>query len=304
MDKNIKNTAASVHQRLLNKAKETARPFNEVLQHFAIERFIYRLSKSPNADRFLLKGALMFSAWSGPESRPTRDIDLLGKIDNSLEVIVAAIKDVCEVDVEPDGMAFHSETVTAARITEDSEYAGVRCRVRGNLGNVRISLQIDIGFGDVIVPSPCKVAYPALLDFPPPEVNGYTQESMIAEKFQTMVRLGVLNSRMKDFYDIWFLSRMFDFRGKTLTEAIEKTFKNRNTPITVNPAVFDLSFLNDEDKKVQWLGFIKKAKLTDAPGSFDDVARAVKIFLKPIVVSLVERKAFRGIWAAPGPWRE
>ncbi len=304
MAKSIKNTAASAHQRLLNKAKDATRPFNELLQHFANERFIYRLSKSPQADRFLLKGALMFSAWTGSGSRPTMDIDLLGKIDNSLEVIVAAMKDICEIEVEPDGMTFHSETVTAARITEGAEYEGVRCRVRGSLGKARISLQIDIGFGDVIVPGPCKVAYPALLDFPPPELKGYTKESTIAEKFQAMVNLGVLNSRMKDFYDISFLSRMFDFMGETLAEAIEKTFENRNTPIIVNPTVFDHSFTKDEDKLVQWLGFIKKAKLTDAPESFEDVAAAVKVFLEPIVASIVERQRFHGIWTAPGPWRE
>ena len=303
MAKKIKDIAASVHQRLLNKAKNTTRPFNELLQHFAIERFIYRLSKSPNADRFFLKGALMFSAWTGLESRPTMDIDLLGKISNSLEVIVDAMKNACEMEVYPDGMAFHSETVSAARITEGAEYEGVRCRVRGNLGNVRVSLQIDIGFGDVIIPGPCKFAYPTLLDFPPPELNGYTKESTIAEKFQAMVKLGVLNSRMKDFYDIWFLSRMFDFRGEILAQAIEKTFENRNTPISGNPMVFDLSFTKDEDKKVQWLGFIKKARITDAPGSFENVAAAVKAFLEPIVGSIVDRQTFHGIWTAPGPWR-
>ncbi|MDO8691348.1 MAG: nucleotidyl transferase AbiEii/AbiGii toxin family protein [Dehalococcoidia bacterium] len=174
MAANIKNTAASVHQRLLNKAKESSRPFNEFLQHFAIERFIYRLSKSPHADRFILKGALMFLAWSGLRSRPTMDIDLLGRIENSLEVIVVAMKEACGMDVEVDGMSYNTETVTASRITEHAEYEGVRIRVQGSLGNARVSLQIDIGFGDVIVPGPCKVAYPALLDFPAPELNGYT----------------------------------------------------------------------------------------------------------------------------------
>lgn len=126
MAKNIKNTAASVHQRLLNKARESSRPFNALLQHFAIERFIYRLSRSPRADSFILKGALMFLAWSGPGARPTMDIDLLGRIDNSLELIIAVMKDACDMDVEADGMSFHAETVTAARITEDAEYEGVR----------------------------------------------------------------------------------------------------------------------------------------------------------------------------------
>ena len=303
MARNIRNTAASVHRRLLNKTKESSRPFNELLQHFAIERFIYRLSKSPHADRFILKGALMFSVWSGSGSRPTMDIDLLGRIDNSLEVIVAAMKDACGMDVEADGMSFNAETVTAVRITEDAEYEGMRVRVRGGLGNARVSLQIDIGFGDVIVPGPIKVAYPALLDFPAPELNGYTMESTIAEKFQAMVKLGVLNSRMKDFYDIWMLSRTFDFRGEMLAEAVEKTFENRNTPITIAPTVFDPSFVKDGDKKVQWQGFIRKAKLANAPEAFEDVVVAVKVFLEPLVASLAEIRPFRSIWNAPGPWR-
>ena len=158
MAKSAKNIAASVHQRLLNKTKESSRPFNELLQYFAIERFIYRLSKSPHADKFILKGALMFSAWCGPASRPTMDIDLLGIIDNRLEVIIAAMKDACLMDAEADGISFNAETVEAVRITEDAEYEGVRVRVHGSLGNARVSIQIDIGFGDVIVPHASTVA--------------------------------------------------------------------------------------------------------------------------------------------------
>ena len=299
---NIKNTAASVHQRLLSQARESSRPFNVLLQHFAIERFIYRLSRSPRADRFILKGALMFSAWGGRLSRPTLDIDFLGRLDNSLEVIVAAMKDACEADVEADGLSFQAETVAAARITEDAEYEGVRVRIQGSLGKARVSLQIDIGFGDVIVPGPMKVAYPTLLDFPVPELKGYSMESTIAEKFQAMVRLGVLNSRMKDFYDIWLLSRRFDFKGKTLSKAMEKTFKNRKTPISIAPKVFDSSFQDEADKQVQWRGFIKKAKLADAPEAFEDVVSAIRVFLEPLLISLADGRIFRGIWRAPGPW--
>jgi hypothetical protein len=302
MAREIKNTAASVHQRLLTMAKEASRPFNELLHHFSIERFIYRLSMSPHADKFTLKGALMLSTWKGTPSRPTMDIDLLGEIDNRLEVIVAAIKDVCGMDVTADGMSFKAETVTAARITEDAEYEGVRVRVQSCLGNARVSLQIDIGFGDVIVPGPTKVTYPALLDFPVPELNGYTMESTIAEKYQAMVKLGVLNSRMKDFYDIWMLSHTFDFKGETLAEAVGKTFMNRNTPITVNPTVFGPAFVTDGDKKLQWQGFTRKAKLVNAPKAFEDVVEAVKIFIQPIVGSLTQRSPFRSVWTAPGPW--
>lgn len=208
MAKNLTNIAASVHQRLLNKAKESFRPFNELLQYFAIERFIYRLSQSPHAGHFILKGALMLSAWFGPASRPTVDIDLLGKIDNHLDTITAVMKDICQVGVKPDGMFFNADTVNVVRITEGALYEGVRVRVRGSLGNALVSIQIDIGFGDVIVPNAGSVTYPAILDFPAPELKGYTMESSIAEKFQAMVKLGDLNSRMKDFYDIWFLSRI------------------------------------------------------------------------------------------------
>jgi predicted nucleotidyltransferase component of viral defense system len=303
MVRNVKNISVSVHQRLLNKAKETSRPFNELLQYFAIERFIYRLSKSPHADKFILKGALMFVAWHGPAPRPTMDIDLLGKIDNSLEAITAAIKDTCLLEVEPDGISFNAETVETIRITEDAVYEGVRVRVHGRLGNARFSIQVDIGFGDVVVPNPSTVSYPAILDFPAPELKGYTMESTIAEKFQAMVKLGVLNSRMKDFYDIWILSRTSDFKGNILTEAVSKTFEKRNTPVTLDTALFNPSFGKYGDKNVQWQGFIRKTKLINAPDSFEEVMTAVKLFLEPLAASIAERRAFNSNWVAPGPWR-
>lgn len=303
MSGSVKNIAASVHQRLLAKARESSRPFNELLQHFAIERFIYRISRSPMADRFILKGALLFSVWGGPGARPTLDIDLLGKIDNSLDVIVAAMKETCRLNVEEDGMSFQAETVTAVRITEDAEYEGVRVRVQGSLGSARVFLQVDIAFGDVIIPGPIRVAYPTQLDFQAPELKGYTMESTIAEKFQAMVKLGVLNSRMKDFYDVWLLSRRFDFEGKVMSEAIGKTFENRNTPIPIAPKIFDPSFVEDADKQVQWRGFIRKVKPADAPEDFKDIVAAVKVFLEPLVASLAGRRIFHGTWNAPGPWR-
>ena len=302
MDGKTKNIAASVHQRLLNKARESSRPFNEILQHFAIERFIYRLSKSPHADRFVLKGALMFSIWTGSLSRPTMDIDLLGKIDNSIDMIVAVVKDACKIEVESDGIVFHKDTVSATKITEDADYEGVRVLLRGSLGGIRLSLQIDIGFGDVIIPRPGKIKYPVLLDFPPPELDGYTMESTVAEKFQAMVKLGLLNSRMKDFYDIWFLSRRFDFKGNWLSEAIEKTFEKRKTLLTSEPTIFHPSFMKDDTKQAQWLGFINKTKIVDAPVSFEDVAGGIKVFLHPVVASIIDRRAFRFFWAPPGPW--
>lgn len=239
---------------------------------------------------------------SGQHVLRCADIDLLGSIENSIDLIVAVFKDVCEIEVENDGIVFHKDTITASRITEDADYKGVRVLIRGNLSNVRLFLQIDIGFGDVIIPKPRKVKYPVLLDFPSPELDGYTMESTVAEKFQAMVNLGLLNSRMKDFYDIWFLSKRFDFKGKTLKEAIEKTFEKRKTPLNREPTVFNPTFMQDDIKKVQWQGFIKKAKFTDTPASFEDVAATIKAFLQPVVSSMVDRQAFEFFWNASGPW--
>lgn len=297
-----RNIPVSVHRRLLNKATETSRPFNELLQHFAIERFIYRLSRTGHADRFILKGALMFSTWRGLGSRPTMDIDLLGRIDNRLEVIEAAMKDACRVNFEADGISFDPETVVAARITEDALYEGVRVRLSGRLGNARIALQIDIGFGDVIVPGPSKIVYPALLDHPAPELTGYTMESTIAEKFQAMVKLGVLNSRMKDFYDIWVLSRRFDFEGELLATAIARTFEKRNTPITLEAEIFAPGFGQQENKKTQWRAFLSKSRLADAPDAFDEIVTGIRQFLAPIADSLSKQAPFPNSWIAPGPW--
>ncbi|MCK4512762.1 nucleotidyl transferase AbiEii/AbiGii toxin family protein [bacterium] len=303
MSRDVTNIAVSVHQRLLNRARETGRPFNELLQRFSIERFIYRLAKSRHADGFILKGALMLSVWSGAESRPTMDIDLLGRTDNSLEAIAAAMRDACEMDVEVDGMLFDGGSVAAVRITEGLEYEGVRVRLKAALGNARVFLQVDVGIGDVVFPSPCEVEYPVLLDFPPPRLKGYTMESTIAEKFQAMVRLGVLNSRMKDFYDIWMLSKTYDFEGRILAEAVEKTFETRRTPLMAEATVFEPSFAKSAEKQVQWAAFIEKAKLNDAPESFSEVAAAVTSFLKPLALALAGGRLFNGAWTAPGPWR-
>jgi len=245
----------------------------------------------------------MFLPWTGSMSRPTMDIDLLGNIENNLELIAAVVKDACETDVENDGIIFHKDTLSAARITEEAVYKGVRVLLRGNLGRIKLFLQIDIGFGDVVIPGPTKINYPVLLDFPPPELKGYSMESTVAEKFQAMVKLGLLNSRMKDFYDIWFLSRMFNFKGELLAEAIEKTFEKRKTPITREPVIFNLSFMMDENKQAQWRGFINKAKLGgNAPTSFGSVAADIKVFLHPVVTSIIDQRMFRLFWAAPGPW--
>lgn len=296
------NLSASVHQRLLNKAKESSRPFNEVLQYFAMERFIYRLSKSNDGGRYILKGALLLPIWSAPLSRPTKDIDLLGTIDNSIEVIQDSMKKACDHEVAPDGMIYDSESITASRITEDAYYEGVRVRIKGRLGNAEVSLQIDIGFGDVIVPSPVKISYPVILDFPAPKLNGYTMESVIAEKFETMIKLGDINSRMKDFYDIWLLSRQFPFEGRRLSSAIRSTFNKRSTDITNSPPVLKALFATSE-KEIQWKSFMNKSGIIDAPGSLATVIQEIATFLEPICKAIAEKHEFNMKWKPAGPWR-
>ena len=193
-----KNIAASVHQRLLNKARESDRPFNELLQYYAIERFLYRLAMSSHADRYILKGALMLTVWKSPVSRPTMDIDLLGKTGNSIEAIVSMVQEVCRLKVISDGIVFDPKSVRGERITEDADYEGVRVRFQGSLATAQVTIQLDIGFGDVVIPPAELTIYPTILDFPAPQMLAYSKESAIAEKFEAMVKLGVMNSRMKD----------------------------------------------------------------------------------------------------------
>lgn len=198
--KPVKNVAASVRQLLLNKSKNENRVFGEIVQYYAMERFLYRLSKSEHAKRFILKGALLLRAWRSPEVRPTMDIDMLGKTSNREESIVSQITDIIAVKVEPDGLKFDPETVQAERITEDADYKGIRIRFYGFLGSARIKMQIDIGFGDIIYPDAEESELPTILDSPNPKLFCYSRESSIAEKFQAMVKLGVLNSRRKVFH--------------------------------------------------------------------------------------------------------
>ena len=303
MKKEKKDIAASIHQRLLDKAKKSGRSFNELLQYYTIERFIFRLAQSPFEEKYLLKGALMFFAWNTELPRPTKDVDLLGKIDNSLDTVIDSMKKICQQKVVQDGITFHPEAISATRITEDVEYEGVRVRIKGNLGTIRLSLQIDIGFGDEIVPKTTKFTYPTILGTPAPTIRGYSKESIISEKFQAMVKLGVLNSRMKDFYDIWLLSQQFDFNGKTLSTALRNTFDNRKTEIISNPIVFQESFVSDKGKQKQWQAFIQRTRLTNAPKSFTEVIAVTKTFISPVISTLADKKPFQKNWKAPGPWK-
>jgi hypothetical protein len=204
------------------------------------------------------------------------------------------------VDVEPDGLFFDPAWIQAERITEDADYEGIRIRFRGVLDTARVTMQIDIGFGDIVYPGPEESDLPAMLDFPAPRLLCYSRESAIAEKFEAMVKLGILNSRMKDFYDIWLLSRQFDFDGASLAEAIRLTFERRETPLTAAIDAFGESFV--EAKQVQWTAFWRRLPHEHVPASFHEVVTAVAVFLAPLAAALSQGHPVSGSWAAPGPW--
>jgi hypothetical protein len=298
-----KNLSASVRQRLTNKAKETNRPFQELLQKFAMERFLYRLAQSSHADKFILKGALMFTAWGGPPSRPTKDIDLLARMDNAVEAVEAVIREVCGRMVEADGLVFDVESVTGEAIKEDADYSGVRVTFLVTLQNARVSMQIDMGFGDVVTPGATMTTYPVLLDFAAPQLLGYPRETVVSEKFEAMTKLGLLNSRMKDFYDLWILSRQFDFDGATLATALQKTFANRKTAVLSRPTAFTPEFGGDVSKQTQWQAFLRKTKLDDVPTTLQAVIDDLVQFLGPVAMAIESGSAFEQRWIARGPWR-
>ncbi len=297
-----KNLPASVRQRLANKAQETGRPFQEVLQYFAMERFLYRLSRSPHADKFVLKGALMFTAWGGLSSRPTKDIDLLARMDNTVEAVETVMREVCGQEVEADGLVFDTESVAGEAIKEDADYPGVRVTFLVTLLNGRLSMQIDMGFGDVVTPSAAMTGYPALLDFPAPLMLGYPRETVVAEKFEAMTKLGLLNSRMKDFYDLWVLCQQFDFDGVTLATAIRRTFTHRKTAVVAHPTALTPTFGGDATKQTQWHGFLRKTRLNDLPTSLQSVIDELVLFLVPVAEAVKTGSTFNQVWTAPGPW--
>lgn len=303
MKKEIRDLSASVRQRLFNRAKETNRPFDELLQYFAMERFLYRLSQSKYKDTVVLKGALMFVVWKAPRARATWDIDLLGHMAAAVDKLVEMVKAICQIQVDPDGLTFNSASVTGERIKEDTDYQGVRIRFAAHLGQARAPMQIDFGFGDTVFPKPVEIDYPTILDMPKPQLKGYPRETVVAEKFQAMVQLGMLNSRMKDFYDIYLLAHQFDFDGEILKKTMIETFANRQTELTAEPVALADEFAQDRDKNTQWAAFIRRTQLDHAPHDLKTVIQTLRDFLLPIAKAAEKGTQISLTWKAPGPWK-
>lgn len=303
MKKGLTNVAASVRARLLNKARAEERPFAELLQYYAMERFLYRLSESPHRDRFVLKGALMFSIWGGPATRATKDIDLLSSRTEGVNALVGVVSECLQTSVPSDGLTFDAGSVTGEEIRIDAEYNGVRVRFRGTLGSARVSVQVDFGFGDVVTPEAELLQFPTLLDLPPPTLAMYTPETTIAEKLEAMVALGEANTRLKDFLDIWVLARGRDFAGPVFADAIRGTFQRRRTELPrVAPIALAPEFYESPTRKLQWAVFLRKARVVGAPQEFGDVAEEIRSFIGPVLDSLASGSDFDARWPAGGPW--
>lgn len=303
MKREVKNHSASVHRQLLDKAKQSSRPFNQLLQYYAAERFLYRFSQSKHRDKAVLKGAMMFIVWNAPYARATRDIDMLGILNNSMDNVTDMVKSICVTTVPSDGLSFDPGTVKGEQIIEDGDYKGVRVKFQGFLGNARVSMQIDFGFGDIVFPKAQEIEYPTMLDMPAPKLKGYPKETVIAEKFHTMMNLGIINSRMKDFYDIWLLIQQFDFHSGSIEQAIRKTFKNRKTTITSPIGLFE-RIKSEKEKDIQWKAFIRKSGLHTVPDELGDIIHQISSFMIPITDMNPKEKSRNLAWHAPGPWRE
>jgi predicted nucleotidyltransferase component of viral defense system len=295
-----RNLAASVRRRLLSLSRQRAEPFDLILVRYGIERLLYRLSQSPYADRFLLKGAMLFVIWSNETHRPTRDVDLLGFGPSDSDELERIFRYLCEMAIEPDGLRFNPQTVRAQPIREHSGYAGIRMTMEAVLENARIPTQVDIGFGDVVTPAPEEVEFPVLLEFPAPHLRSYPVYTVIAEKLEAMVLLGEANSRMKDFYDVWFLSRRFVFEGETLVRAIRATFDRRKTKLPTSvPLALTQEFA--ALKTGQWKAFVQRNKLSDEP--FPTVVDAIYSFAAQPLLASSAGERFPFDWSLEGNWK-
>ncbi|MCK6474523.1 MAG: nucleotidyl transferase AbiEii/AbiGii toxin family protein [Planctomycetes bacterium] len=301
--KRITNLPASVHQRLLALHQQTGEPHNVLLTRYALERFLCRLAATAHAKRFVLKGAMLFLVWTEKMHRPTKDLDLLGFLEPSGARLKTIFKEICKAKVAHDGLDFDPESVRVEAIREEQEYGGQRVRMVALLGKARIPVQIDVGFGDAVTPSPRVVKFPALLDFPAPRLRAYPRETVVAEKFEAIVSRGMQNSRMKDFYDVWFMAGRFDFEGPVLAQAVSATFKRRSTTLPDSiPLGLSKEFGRDATKQAQWKGFARKSGLDAAGLQLADALAVARDFLMPPADALVQGTPFDMSWPAGGSW--
>ena len=299
-----KNVVASVLARLRNVAQDAGISFNDILQSYVIERFLARLSRSPHADTVLLKGALMLRVWGVPRARPTMDIDLLRRGVTDQEALVRLVEECAAIGDPSDGVVFESTTISVEPIRDATEYVGTRIRLQARLNNVRQTVQIDFGVGDAVHPEPQVIDYPVILMSPPVRLNAYPVESAMAEKFEAMVNLDMQNSRMKDFYDIWILSRTLAFSGPALQEAIRSTFDRRQTNVPVAPPTALTAKFHSEPVHVrQWAAFVRRIGEPALANDFSKVVADLAEFLMPPAKAAAGSSEHPVRWEPLGPWQ-
>jgi hypothetical protein len=291
--------AASVRARLLTRAKEHGEDFQLTLVRYAVERFLYRLGKSAHRDAFVLKGAMLFALWSEQPFRATGDLDLLGLGSVGERRVKAMVEELAALEVDSDGVTFDTSQLRIEKMNIQEEYKGVRLAFLARIGNVRIPMKIDIGFGDVVTPAPVDLNYPTMLDLPAPSVRAYPVETVIAEKFQAMVELGIRNSRMKDFFDLWAIALMLEVDGAALAAAIKATFARRNTePPRTRPLALTAEFADDPSKRTQWSAFVRRMTTTLTPIALRDTVEVVAALVMPAATGDAAGKS----WRPGGPW--
>lgn len=297
-----RNIAASARDRLLRVARETGREFNLILTRYALERLLYRISISEHADSFLLKGALLFDLWFDVPHRPTRDADLLGLGTSEIHAVTSLFQAFCRVEGD-DGMRFDPDTVRVSEIRKDAAYAGLRVTLLGWLDTARCSVQVDIGYGDTVTPGPEAVEYPVLLsDMRAPLLRTYPRYTVVSEKLQALVQLGMVNSRMKDYFDLWILARFAEFEGAILSDAIRATFLRRQTPMPENlPTGLADEFSSNPGKQTQWQAFLRKNSLQ--PVALEEIVQSLRTFLLPPLRAAAGDNSFSANWPAGGPWQ-
>jgi len=298
-----KNIAASVQARLKNVGRTTKRDFNLLLIRYALERFLYRISRSEHRDNFVLKGALLFVAWKNAVERPTRDLDLLTFADPDVAHLEKVFREICGVDVEPDGLLFDSSTVSGSVIREGAIHDGVRMKLTARLGSARNQLQVDVGFGDAVVPPPSRLDFPVLLDQDPPRILAYPPEAVVAEKFHAMITLGMTNSRLKDYYDIWQMLETIQFEMSRVEAAITATFKRRGTKITSD----EPDGLSQEFAHLRadaWVRLRKRFELEEDLPPMEDVIQRIQEFLMPVVEAIDRGVSFDRRWTPGKGWQE
>lgn len=296
------NIGASVRARLLNKTRAEKLDFNLMLTRYALERMLYRLSVSKQRDQFLLKGALLFDLWFDVPHRPTRDADFLAFGSPEIPRIEALFRAVCEIEAD-DGIVFLAETVKVDEIRKEANYGGVRVTLMGLLDGARCPVQLDIGFGDAVVPGPDEVCYPVILgDMPAPQLRAYPRYTVVAEKLETLASLGILNSRMKDYFDLWILSRHSDFDGMVLAKAIRATFERRGTVFPDGvPIGLSEEFALDTQKERQWQAFLRRNALEQT--SLPQTVEALRAFLLPVLTSIANDSSHELQWDHEHGWQ-